>query len=80
VAGIELELLLSAKHKQVVRNDNTVTFNTVFLQLPTTRERIHFVRCPVVVHQLPNGTLGVSYKGRLLAQLRCQRPVPTQPH
>jgi transposase len=68
VAGIELELLLSAKHQRLVRNDNTVTFKNVILQLPTTRERMHFVRCPVYVHQFPNDTLGVSYQGRLLAR------------
>ena len=53
MAGIDLELLLSAKHERTVRNDNTVTFRGVTLQLPTTRERMHFVRCPVIVHQFP---------------------------
>jgi hypothetical protein len=51
-----------------VRNDNTVTFKHLILQLPSTRQRIHFVRCPVTVHQFSNGTLGISYQGRLLAR------------
>jgi hypothetical protein len=68
LAGIDLDLLLSAQHERVVRNDNTVTFKGLILQLPTTRERMHFVRCPVIVHQFPNGHLGVSYQGRLLAR------------
>jgi transposase len=68
IAGIDLELLLSAKHERVVRNDNTVTFQSLVLQLPTTPARMHFVRCPVLVHQFPNGTLGVSYQGRLVAR------------
>jgi len=51
-----------------VRNDNTVTFKNLILQLPTTRERMHFVRCPVSVHQFPKANLGVSYQGRLLAR------------
>jgi hypothetical protein len=38
------------------------------LQLPSTRQRIHFVRCPVTVHQFADGTLGISYQGRLLAR------------
>ena len=29
IGGIELELLLSAKHERVVRNDNTVICKTV---------------------------------------------------
>ena len=35
---------------------------------PEPRHRMHFVRCPVIVHQFSNGTLGVSYQGRLLAR------------
>jgi hypothetical protein len=66
--GIELELVLSAKHQRVVRNDNTVVFKNLTLQLPETRQRTHFVRCPVTVHQFSNATLGISYQGRLLAR------------
>jgi transposase len=66
--GIELELVLSSKHERIVRNDNTVTFKNLILQLPSTRYRIHFVRCPVTIHQFSNGTLGISYQGRLLAR------------
>jgi hypothetical protein len=51
-------LLLSAKHERVVRNDNTVTFKGVALQLPTTAARMHFVRCPVIEHQFPTAILG----------------------
>jgi transposase len=68
LGGVELELVLSSKHERIVRNDNTVTFKGLILQLPTTRHRIHFVRCPVTVHQFANGCLGVSYQGRLLAR------------
>jgi len=68
LAGIELELVLSSKHERIVRNDNTVTFKNLILQLPATRQRIHFVRCPVTVHQFAHGTLGISYQGRLLAR------------
>jgi len=68
LAGIELDLMLSSKYERVVRNDNTVTFKNLILQLPSTRQRIHFVRCPVLIHQFSNGTLGISYQGRLLAR------------
>jgi hypothetical protein len=37
--GIELELMLSSKHERVVRNDNTVTFKNLILQLPQSRHR-----------------------------------------
>jgi hypothetical protein len=47
LGGIELELVLSSKHERIMRNDYTVTFKNLVLQLPSTRQRIHFVRCPV---------------------------------
>ena len=64
--ALELELVLSSKHQRVVRNDNTVAFKGMVLQLPQTSYRTHFVRCAVTVHQFPNDTLGISYQGRLL--------------
>lgn len=68
LAAVDLELLLSSKHERVVRNDNTVLFQAMVLQLPTTSYRTHFVRCAVTVHQFPSDTLGISYQGRLLAR------------
>src|SRR6516162_5906105 len=79
--GIELELVLSSKHDRVVRNDNTITFKNLLLQLPSTRYRIHFVRCPVTVHQFSNGLLGISYQGRLLARYDASGgPLPPSPN
>ena len=68
VRGIDLDLLFSAQQERVVRNDNTVTFRNVVLQIPPSRSRAHFVRCPVVVHEFVDGTLGVSYQGTLLGR------------
>lgn len=76
LAGIDLKLLLSIQQERIVRNDNTVTCKNVILQIPERPERIHFVRCPVIVHGFPNGNLGVSYQGRLLGEyLADGRPV-----
>lgn len=68
----DLELLLSSQHERTVRNDNTVTFNRLILQLPQTSHRLHFVRCTVLIHEFPNGTLGVSFQSRLLARFSSQ--------
>ncbi len=68
LVGVDLELLLSAQHERVVRNDSTVLFEALTLQLPQRPERPHYVRCPVLVHEFPQGTLGISYQGRLLAR------------
>ena len=68
IVGVDLELLLSSQHERIVNNDSTVMFGGRALQLPRVPERPHFVRCPVLVHELPEGTLAVSYQGRELAR------------
>jgi len=68
LVGVPLELLLSTQHERVVRNDSTVPFETLTLQLPPLPQRPHYVRCPVLVHEFPEGTLGISYHGGLLAR------------
>jgi hypothetical protein len=78
--GMDLSLLLSIKHDRRVRNDNTVIFRNLILQLSSTRSRLHFVRCPVTVHEFSNRTLGVSYEGQLLGRYDSNGgPLPTQP-
>ena len=66
--GVDLDLLLSVHHERTVTNDSTVSFHSLSLQLPRRTDRAHYVRCPVLVHEFPEGTLGISYQGRLLAR------------
>lgn len=66
VPQTDLRLLLSAQTERIVRKDNTVLFNGLVLQLEPTRSRLHFVRCPVLVHEFFDGVLGVSYQGTLI--------------
>lgn len=68
MAGVELELLLSVQHERVVRHDNVVVFRKLLLQLPSDTARLHYARCPVLVHELTNGTLAISFQGRVLAR------------
>lgn len=60
--------MLSSQHERVVRNDHTVIFRDRVLQLPRIRNRPNYARCPVVVHELPDQILGVSFNARLIAQ------------
>jgi hypothetical protein len=46
LAGIDLDLLLSAHHDRVVQKDSTVVFEKLHLQLPPGGERSHYIRCP----------------------------------
>jgi hypothetical protein len=68
LVGVDLELLLSTQHRRSVNNDSTLAFETLSLQLPRTAERTHYVRCEVTVHEFPEGSLGLSYQGRLLGR------------
>jgi len=68
LAGIDLDLLLTSQHDRTVRNDNTVVFGKLELQIPRAKDRIHFARCPVLVHEFLDDTLGVSFQGRLLGR------------
>jgi hypothetical protein len=79
LAGIDLRLLLSIQHERTVTNDNTVHFQRLALQLPPGRERPHYVRCPVLLHEFTDDTLGVSYQGRLLAQFNRQGDLLSAP-
>ena len=69
LTGVDLELLLTVQHERIVRNDNTVVFGKLQLQLPRTALRTHYARCPVTVHQFLDGrTLGVTFQGVLIAK------------
>lgn len=77
LAGIDLDLLLTAQHPRIVRNDNTVVFYRLELQLPASKDRISFAKCPVLVHEFLDGTLGVSFHGKVLARFdRAGLPLP----
>jgi hypothetical protein len=68
VPTVDLDMLLSAQHERVVLNDGTVVYDGMILQLPPGKDRIHYTRCPVLVHRFIDATWGVSYQGRLLAR------------
>ena len=68
MVGVDVDLLFSVHHERTVANDSTVSFEGRCLQLPQDGQRPHYVRCPVLVHEFPEGDLGVSYQGRLLAR------------
>lgn len=66
VPALDLHLLLSTHTARVVRNDYTVMFHTMVLQLPRSAPR-GIPGKEVIVHTFLDGTLGVSFQGRLVA-------------
>jgi len=63
LAGIDLERVLSQQAERVVDKDNTVSFETMRLQLQPTDQRAHFVRCRVLVHRLVDHSLLITHLG-----------------
>ena len=72
LAAVDITLLVSIQHERVVANDNTVAFGKLSLQLPRLRDRLHLARCPVLVHELLDDSLGVSFGGKLIARFNRQ--------
>ena len=63
--GMDLSLLLSIEHDRRVRNDNTVIFRNLILQLSSTRSRLHFVKCYGQGRQQDRGRRGREQPGLL---------------
>lgn len=76
LAGVELELLLSVQHERTVAKDNVISFNNLALQLPQGADRMHFVRCAVIVHELLDGHLAVTHLGRVIGRFNATTGAP----
>ncbi len=62
--GVGLEDILCLKHRRVVGNDNCVRYKGMSLQIPPVKDRYHFVRAKVVVHEYEDGRMGVFHEGK----------------
>ena len=51
--------ILCIQEERTVGNDNTVKWRRLFLQLPQSRLRPHFVKAVVRVHEYPDGAIAV---------------------
>ncbi len=89
VPPCDLHLIFSIHEERKLRNDYTVQFQNKCLQLPNSENRPS-PRQKVIVHRFFDGSLGISYRDRLLAcyqtdgtpilsQPPTERPRPTQP-
>ncbi len=62
--------VLCVQEERIVRNDNTVAFQGLRLQIPQSRLRPHFVKAKVRVHQYPDGTHAIFHGPKCLARYR----------
>ena len=64
--GVELDDILCVKEQRVVGNDNCVSYKGICLQIPPVKDRNHFVRARVMVHEYSDGRMGVFHGERRL--------------
>ncbi len=62
--GVGLENILCLKHQRIVGNDNCVSYKGRSLQIPPVKDRYHFVRAKVVVHEYPEGGMAIYHDKR----------------
>ncbi len=61
--GVDLDNILCIKNPRVVGNDNCVSYKGMKLQIPPVKDRYHFVRANVMVHEYDDGRMAV-YHGK----------------
>lgn len=64
----DLDSILCLRHERIVEHDNTLSLESLRLQLPAAPWRSCFAKCRVSVCQHLDDTISVSYGSRLLAR------------
>ena len=77
-AGVWREILC-VQEDRIVRNDNTVSWRRMHLQLPPSRLRPHFVKAVVRVNEYPDGAIAVYLGPHRLADYDANgRPIDVE--
>jgi hypothetical protein len=64
----DIDDILCEQHQRTVSKDNCVSFEGLKLQIPTVKDRLHFVKAEVRVHRYPDQRLAIFHGPRLLAR------------
>jgi transposase len=68
VAPAQWQEVLCVQQERIVKNDNTVVFQGLRLQIPQSRLRAHFVKAKVRVHHYLDGTHAIFHGPKCLAR------------
>jgi len=77
--GGSLDDILCEHHERVVTKDNTVSFESRTLQIPSDEFRHHYVKTRVRVHRYINGNLAIFHGPRKLADFPAVQKLKTTP-
>lgn len=61
IGGARLEDTLCIKEERVVKNDNTVSYKGRILQIGSSENRVHYVKCKVDVIERTDGSVAIFY-------------------
>lgn len=70
--NIDLNDILCIEASRKVKNDNTVSYNGIILQIPKNKFRYNYAKTTVKIHEHFNGTMGIFYGPRLLGRYNKQ--------
>jgi hypothetical protein len=70
--GKELDLILSLQYVRTVNRDNTVTFQSLVLQIEPVAWRATLAGCSVMVHQHLDGTISLTHGPQRLGHYTAQ--------
>ena len=65
---VDIDDILCEQHPRTVGKDNCVSFEGLQLQIPSVKDRLHFVKVEVRVHRYPDQRLSIFHGPRLLAR------------
>jgi hypothetical protein len=71
-ANRDLDLIFSLQFERMVNRDNTVSFQSLVLQIEPVRWRATLAGCNVVVHQHLDGTLSLTHGPHRLGRYTAQ--------
>lgn len=72
-AGLDLARIFCFKYLRTVANDNTVTLEDCWIEIPAGSDRLSYARARVEVHERLDGSLAVYHGDRQIAYLPADR-------
>jgi transposase len=66
--GLDLNRVFSLQYERVVKNDNTVAFKNMTLQIPESAVRFNFARCTMTVYEHLDKTISTGYGPHIIGR------------
>jgi hypothetical protein len=64
----DLKEVLCVEETRIVKNDNSVSYKRLTLQIPQDKHRYHYVKCEVKLREYLDKSLSIVHGQRILAR------------